>query len=121
MLRRILPYGIAVGAVTEVLVWIIVLLSFQRRLFPGVVILKAFILFVLYLTGMIGTAQQLFGPVIKACQGNSASGLKVEAMLWLLQRTTCEDWYVVFGFFVVGMIFEVWIFVVARKVLARAG
>jgi len=110
-----------VGATTEILVWIVVLLSFQRRLFPGLVILKAFILFVLYLTGMIGTASQLFGPVIKACQGNSASGLNVDALMWLLQRSTCEDWYVVFGFFVLGMLFEVWILVVARRVLARAG
>lgn len=118
---RIIPYGIAVGATTEILVWIVVLLSFQRRLFPGLVILKAFILFVLYLTGMIGTASQLFGPVIKACQGNSSTGLSVDSLMWLLQRSTCEDWYVVFGFWVVGMIFEVWILVVARQVLARAG
>jgi hypothetical protein len=95
--------------VTETFVWIVVLLSFQRRLYPGVVILKAFILFVLYLTGMIGTASQLFGPIIK-----------VDSLLWLLQRSTCEDWYVVFGFFVVGMLFEVWILIVARQVLARS-
>lgn len=119
-IRRIIPYGIAVGATTEILVWIVVLLSFQRRLFPGLVILKSFILFVLYLTGMIGTASQLFGPVIKACSGNGATGLNVDALMWLLQRSTCEDWYVVFGFWVVGMIFEVWILVVARQVLARA-
>lgn len=119
--HRIIPYGIAVGAVTEALVWAVLLLSFSRRLYPGVVILKAFILFVLYLTGMIGTAQQLFGPVIKECQRGSANGLNVDALLWLLQRTTCEDWYVVFGFWVVGMVFEVWILIVARKVLQRSG
>jgi hypothetical protein len=123
-MHRIIPYGIAVGATTEILVWIVVLLSFQRRLFPGLVILKSFILFVLYLTGMIGTASQLFGPVIRACQrngdSNSVGGLNVDALMWLLQRSTCEDWYVVFGFWVVGMCFEVWILVVARQVLARA-
>lgn len=96
------------------------LLSFQRRLYPGVVILKAFILFILYTAGMIGTAQQLFGPVIKACSGDSANGLSVDALLWLLQRSTCEDWYVVFGFWVMGMIFEVWILIVARQVLANS-
>ncbi|GAB7329070.1 hypothetical protein MBLNU13_g00907t1 [Cladosporium sp. NU13] len=116
----IIPYGITVGAVTETFVWIVVLLSFQRRLYPGVVILKAFILFVLYLTGMIGTASQLFGPIIKQCQGDNSSGLSVDSLLWLLQRSTCEDWYVVFGFFVVGMLFEVWILIVARQVLARS-
>lgn len=118
--NRIIPYGITVGAVTETFVWIVVLLSFQRRLYPGVVILKAFILFILYLTGMIGTASQLFGPIIKVCQGDSSSGLNVDSLLWLLQRSTCEDWYVVFGFFVVGMLFEVWILIVARQVLARS-
>lgn len=118
--HRIIPYGITVGAVTETFVWIVVLLSFQRRLYPGVVILKAFILFVLYLTGMIGTASQLFGPIIKQCQGDNSSGLNVDSLLWLLQRSTCEDWYVVFGFFVVGMLFEVWILIVARQVLARS-
>jgi hypothetical protein len=120
LLHRIIPYGITVGATTEVFVWIVVLLSFQRRLYPGIVILKAFILFVLYMAGMIGAASQLFGPVIKACQDGSAEGLNVDALLWLLQRSTCEDWYVVFGFFVMGMIFEVWILIVARQVLQRA-
>lgn len=108
------------GATTEALIWAVLLLSFSRRLYPGVVILKAFILFVLYLTGMIGTASQLFGPVIKECQRGSANGLNVDALMWLLQRSTCEDWYVVFGFWVVGMLFEVWILIVARRVLARS-
>lgn len=118
--HRIIPYGITVGALTETFVWIVVLLSFQRRLYPGVVIVQAFILFVLYLTGMIGTASQLFGPIIKVCQGDNSSGLNVDSLLWLFQKSTCEDWYVVFGFFVVGMLFEVWILLVARQVLARS-
>lgn len=109
------------GALTEAFVWVVLLLSFSRRLFPGVMILKAFILFVLYLTGMIGTAIQLFGPVIKECKGPTSNGLSVDTLMWLLQRTTCEDWYVVFGFWVVGMVFEIWILIVARQVLARAG
>jgi hypothetical protein len=88
---RIIPYGITIGATTETFVWIVVLLSFQRRLYPGVVILKAFILFVLYLAGMIGTASQLFGPVIKACQVDSANGLNIDSLLWLLQSSTCEN------------------------------
>lgn len=86
-------------------------------------ILQAFIMFILYLTGMIGTAIQLFGPVIKACQVDQeqhASGLNVDALLWLGQRSTCEDWYVVFGFWCVGMLFELWILIVARQVLACA-
>lgn len=97
----------------------ILLLAFSRRLFPGLVMLKAFIMFVLYLTGLIGTAIQLFGPVIEQCD-RSSTGLNLDALLWLLQRQTCEDWYVVFGFWVAGAIFEVWIFIVARKVLVRA-
>jgi hypothetical protein len=88
---RIIPYGITIGATTETFVWIVVLLSFQRRLYPGVVILKAFILFVLYLAGMIGTASQLFGPVIKACQVDFANGLNIDSLLWLLQSSTCEN------------------------------
>lgn len=120
-LGRIIPFGACVGGLTEFFVWTVLLLSFSRRLFPGLVMLKAFILFVLYLTGMIGSAIQLFGPVIKACQNNSermSGGLSVESVIGLAQQGTCEDWYVVFSFWVTGMCAEVWIFVVARRVLA---
>lgn len=62
--NRIFPFGVTVGALTIVFVLIAEILIQQKRLEPGTVVLGAFILFVLYLTGLIETAIQLFGPSV---------------------------------------------------------
>ena len=58
---RILPYGVTVGALTIIFIIIELVLIAQRRLLPGVVLLFAFMLMVLFLAGAIGTGIQLFG------------------------------------------------------------
>lgn len=119
----IIPYSITVGALTEAFVWAMLFLSFQRRLVPNLVMLWTFILFVLYLTGFIETAIQLFGPVIKACRSqvdqNDQSGASVDTLVWLQQSTTCTDWYVGFAFWTAGMVMLVWMFFIARAVGIR--
>lgn len=59
--------------------------------------LGAFILFVLYLTGLIETAVQLFGAgnVSNNCQryvnNNPISGVSASTLAWLEQNSICES------------------------------
>ena len=57
-----MPFGISVGSLTVLFVFLMLVLIWQRRLLPGVVMLGSFILLVLFITGVIETAIQLFGP-----------------------------------------------------------
>lgn len=99
------------------------LLILQRRLLPGVVIIGSFILAVLYLTGLIGTAIQLFGPqgdINGNCQtfvtGNAPTGVSVATLAWLEQNSTCQSWLAVFAFWIVGAVFLVWMIILASLV-----
>lgn len=120
---RIMTYSVTVGVVTEIFVWAMLFLSFQRHLLPGVVIILAFILLVLYIAGFIGTAIQLFGPVLKACRvyvdENVSEGMGWDTVVWLKQQDTCESWYVGIAFWGSGMVMLVWILILARNVLVR--
>lgn len=68
----------------------------QNRLLPGVMMLAAFVLFVLFLAGVIETAIQLFGEgeVSSSCQtyvnNNDVRGLSVDTLAWLQQSSICE-------------------------------
>ena len=60
-------------------------------------VVLSFVLFALYLTGIIGTAIQLFGSdgnVNSNCQnyiiGQPISGRSVNTLAWLEQETICE-------------------------------
>ena len=85
-----------VGSLTVFLVIIEVIMIAQNRLLPGVMMLAAFVLFVLFLTGIIETAIQLFGEgeVSSSCQtyvnNNDVRGLSVDTLAWLQQSSICE-------------------------------
>ena len=118
-----MPYGIAIGALTVLLVIAMLLLIYQRRLIPGIVTIMSFILFVLYLTGLIETAIQLFGPagdINGKCQlyvyNNPSTGVSVQTLAWLQQNSTCQSWLAVFAFWIVGAVFLVWMIVIASLV-----
>lgn len=125
-MNRVITYGITVAILTEVFVWAGLFLSFSRNLLPGLVLLYAFVLLVLYLAGMIGTAIQLFGPILSECRrsvdNNHANtvGLTYEALIWLNQHDTCQRWYIVFAFWVSGSVMLVWMIFVARSVLSES-
>lgn len=59
---RILSYMITVSALMIVFIIIMLGLISQQQLLPGVVVLGSFILFVLWLTGLIQTSITLYGP-----------------------------------------------------------
>lgn len=93
---RIFPFGITTGALTLVFVFIELVMISQRRFLPGVALLGAFILLVLYITGIIETAIQLFGNgnVSNNCQtyvtNNEITGVQVNTLAWLEQNNICK-------------------------------
>lgn len=122
-----MPFGITVGALTVIFIWIMLILIWQRRLLPGVVILGSFILLVLYITGLIETAIQLFGPagdVIGNCKNNvdnvETNGLSLFTLAWLEQQSICQSWQAVFAFWIIGAVFLVWMIILGSMV-ARGG
>jgi len=126
---RIMPYGITIGALTVIFILIMLGLILQRRLLPGVVMLGAFILLVLYITGAVETALQLFGPegdIVGNCQlyvtgqRSQYQGLSAGTLAWLEQNETCQSWMAVFAFWIVGAVFLVWMLVLGFTV-ARGG
>jgi hypothetical protein len=69
----------------------------QRRLLPGVMLLFSFILLVLFVTGIIGTAMQLFGGPNVNNQCNTyvgsmkQTGPSVNTLAWLQQQNICTS------------------------------
>jgi hypothetical protein len=94
--HRLFPYGVTVGSLVVFLVIVEIIMIAQNRLLPGVMMLSSFVLFVLFLTGIIETAIQLFGAgeVSSSCQtyvnNNDVRGLSVDTLAWLQQNNICE-------------------------------
>jgi hypothetical protein len=94
--RRIMPYGVTVGALAIIFIIIEIVYISQRRLLPGVMMLFSFILLVLFIAGIIGTAIQLFaGPNINnQCNtfvfDDASSGANMNTLAFLQQRNICK-------------------------------
>ncbi|KAK4888170.1 hypothetical protein LTR27_012899 [Elasticomyces elasticus] len=123
----IMPFGITVGALTVIFVWIMLALIYQRRLLPGVVMIGSFILLVLYITGIIETALQLFrntNGIIGQCntlnRNSPQRGLTVEVLAFLELQSICQSWQAAFAFWIVGAVFFLWMIVLGSQV-ARGG
>ncbi|EME40220.1 hypothetical protein DOTSEDRAFT_158947 [Dothistroma septosporum NZE10] len=119
----IMPFGITVGSLTIIFILLMLLLILQRRLLPGILIIGAFILLVLYLTGLIETAIQLFGPagdINSKCEtfvsNQPSNDLSINTLAWLEQRSICQSWQAVFAFWIVGAVFLVYLIVLASMV-----
>lgn len=122
-----MPFGIATGSLTVIFIWVLLILIYQRRLLPGVVMIGSFILLVLYITGLIETAIQLFGPdgnISGACDtyvsNNPQSDLSLYTLAWLEQNSICQSWDAVFAFWIIGAVFLTWMIVLGAQV-ARGG
>ncbi|TKA61867.1 hypothetical protein B0A49_10388 [Cryomyces minteri] len=117
------PYGITVGALTIIFIIVELILIAQRKLLPGVMMFASFILLVLFITGIIETAIQLFGPqgnVNGNCQtyvfNNKISGTSIDTLAWLQQNNICQCWQTIFAFYIVGAVFLVWMLIMAGQV-----
>lgn len=93
---RIMPYGVTVGALAILFILIEIVFIAQRRLLPGTMMLLSFILLVLFIAGIIGTAIQLFaGPNINnQCNtyvfSADVDGANRDTLAWLQQRNICK-------------------------------
>ena len=94
----------------------------MRQLLPGIVILISFILFVLYLTGLIETSIQLYGPtgsVNSYCSiyPKSSGTRDPQATLAYLETLgICNDWKAAFAMWIVGTVFLLWMMVMSWQV-----
>ena len=119
---RLFPYSIATASITLLFLLIILGLIQARQLLPGIVILGSFILFVLFLTGLIETSIQLYGPtgsVNSYCNlYRKASGTRdSQATLAYLETLgICNDWKAAFAFYIVGTVFLLWMMVMSYQV-----
>lgn len=94
---------VTTGALGVAFVATILILAAQRFLLPGIIIIGSFILFALWLTGLVETALQLYGGqanVNSNCQNYVTdmpwTGNTVEALAWLTQNSICESLFFFF-------------------------
>jgi hypothetical protein len=91
-----MPYGVTVGAIAIFFIIIEIIYISQRKLLPGTMMMLSFILLVLFIAGVIGTAIQLFaGPNINnLCNeyvfNSDTEGPSRDTLAFLQQRNICE-------------------------------
>jgi hypothetical protein len=93
---RYFPYYITVASLTILFIGGLFWLIAERRLLPAIVMIGAFILFVLWLTGLIIVSIELFGPsgsVSSVCDmevfSRNPKGQTVEVLAFLQQKNIC--------------------------------
>ena len=91
------PFWVATGSLGILYVLIMIGLTANRQLIPGVVMVGAFILFVLFLTGLVRDSIELWGPtnsVNSNCnryiQGQRFEGVSLETLAFMSQNNICE-------------------------------
>lgn len=143
--NRLFPYAVTVSALAVLFFILILSLISQRQLLPGIVIIGSFILFVLWLTALIETSIQLFGPsgsVNGNCQlyvqSQPFTGASLNTLAWLEQSNICKFpatyvrigncrmltfalsvgncWKAAFAWEMIGTIFLLWMIVMAYQV-----
>lgn len=94
---RLFPYMVVVSALGVFFIFLVLGLIAHHFLLPGILILGSFILFVLWLTGLIETSVQLYGAsgnVNDNCQiyviENVSKGNDINTMAWIMQSTLCK-------------------------------
>ncbi|KAK3901868.1 hypothetical protein C8A05DRAFT_44586 [Staphylotrichum tortipilum] len=121
------PYYITVASLTVSFILLLLWLIFQRRLLPSIVMIGGFVLFVLWLVGLVVISIQLWGPsasVSSNCDlyvfgaDPQPRGQSIQTLAWLAQRAICQSWQAVFAFGLLGGIFLLWIMVMAYQVFA---
>ncbi|KAJ5683818.1 uncharacterized protein N7477_000163 [Penicillium maclennaniae] len=117
------PYMVTVSTLGVVFIFLVIGLIARHFLLPGILILGSFILFVLWVTGLIETSLQLYGVtgnVNDNCQiyvvENQSRGNNVDTMAWIMQSTLCNCWKTAFAFELVNTIFYLWMIVMSWQV-----
>ncbi|KAH6896711.1 hypothetical protein B0T10DRAFT_162601 [Thelonectria olida] len=121
------PYLITVACLGVVFIGIIYWLIAQRRLLPAIVMIGAFMLFVLWLVGLVMIGIQLFGPdnsIQSVCSiqvfNRNPKGQTEETMAWLQQRNICQSWQLAFSMSLTGVVFLIWVMIMSYQVFANS-
>jgi hypothetical protein len=95
--NRIFPYMVAASALGLAFLVLILVLIALHILLPEIIILGSFILCVLWFTGLVGTALQLYGSstnVNSNCQNfvsnQEFKGASINTLAWLTQINVCK-------------------------------
>lgn len=87
----------------------------------------AFVLFVLWLVGLVVVSLELWGPngsIQGTCDLNVFSqdpkGRTQETLAWLEQKMICQCWDLAFAMALTGAIFLFWVMIMAYQVFARS-
>lgn len=86
----------------------------------------AFLIFVLWMVGLIASSIELWGSggVQSNCNlqvfSENPTSATVETLAWLQQKSTCQSWYLVFAMGLTGAIFLVWVMIMAYQVFAKS-
>lgn len=94
---RYFPYWITVSALSILFIFMMLYLISQRQLLPGIVVMGSFILFVLWMVGLIVISIELWGPtgsVNGNCNlyvtGAESSGPSTATLAYLEQHSICK-------------------------------
>lgn len=117
------PYMVSVGTLGFTFIILILLLAARQLLLPTIILVGTFILFTLWLTGLIETSLQLYGTkgnVYSNCQiyvtNQPFTGNTLNTLAWLTQNNICNCWKAAFAFEVVNTSFFFWMIFMAWKV-----
>ncbi|ERS98793.1 hypothetical protein HMPREF1624_03983 [Sporothrix schenckii ATCC 58251] len=119
-------YILTVASLGVTFVLAILGLIFQRRLLPSIVMIGAFMMFVLWVVALVVLSIELFGDsgagVATNCNlsvfNQNPIGLSTSTLAWMQQKSICQSWQAAFAFGLVGAIFLFWIMVMAYQVFA---
>ncbi|CAK7563362.1 MAG: hypothetical protein SEPTF4163_001229 [Sporothrix epigloea] len=119
-------YILTVASLAVVYVLCILFLIFQRRLLPSIVMIGGFMLFVLWVVALVVLSIELFGDSGAGVSANcnlsvfnlNPTGLSINTLAWLEQKSICQSWQAAFAFGLVGSIFLFWIMIMAYQVFA---
>lgn len=97
---RLFPFMVVSSALAVFFIFVVLILIARQLLLPGILILGSFILFVLFLTGLVETSLQLYaveGNINSNCQiyveDNKSRGNNINTLAWLTQITICEFFF----------------------------
>ncbi|KAK5995426.1 hypothetical protein PT974_03831 [Cladobotryum mycophilum] len=121
------PYYITVTAIAILFIFGVIYLMSQRRLLPAIVMIGAFMLFVLWLVGLVVVSIELWGPggsIQSTCDlrvfNQNPKGKTETTLAWLQQRNICQSWQLVFAMALTGNIFLFWVMIMAYQVFVSS-
>ena len=88
---------VTTGSLGVFFIILLLILAYYRHLLPGIVMIGSFILFVLWVAGLVDTSIQLFSPtgnIQTNCNNyvtnSQQKGNSLDTLAWITQNSICE-------------------------------